>query len=440
MNSWPRRPFRVAMRRPIRPVLVLAYVTAAAAVVFASSRRAPQPPGPEPLGPAGALCTEALGRFTQDLHRALVDDSTDANVVASPWSVWSSMASFATFCDGSTRAEIVRALGFETDDVTDETLRAGRAELLERMRRADRHVSLDASQAVWVERSLELEAGAAASLRRDSAVDLRRVDFHRRPPLVAEEIAAWIRRSTGGGARVPAAALPPETELVLTDAISLRARWRDPFDARKTRDGTFRRLDGTEVLVPMMSHDLNHGAGGKEDPRFRVVRMFESDERAAATAVELPHRGERTSLVVVVPDLVDGLADVEARLDVSALGTALDEAEPRTVKVVLPRLSLRRNVDLAPALRALGVESAFTDADLGRLFGGPDRGRLVGRVSHGAALDVDEHGVRSWAFTEWVVFAALPEVVEADRPFLVLVRERTSGAVLFLARILDPSA
>ncbi|MEM9799555.1 MAG: serpin family protein [Planctomycetota bacterium] len=427
------------IRRSLLLCLLLALVASGAAVAVARQRSPVPPPGPEPLGAAGQLCADALGRFANTLYRELADDASGGNLVVSPWSVWSSMASFATFCDGASRDEVVRALGFEGEGVTDETLRAGRAELLERMRRADRYVTLDASQAVWIERSLEIDSEAARSLRRESGVDLERVDFRNRGESASRDIAAWIRSAAGGGGPARARAFPPLTDLVLTDALSLRARWRDPFDARRTAPGEFQRLDGAAVPVPMMSHNLMHGVDGKENPRFAAVRLFEDDERAAATAVELPHRGERTSLILVLPDLADGLFDVESRLDVARLGAALDAAEPREIKVVVPRLSIRRSIDLQPALRAMGVESIFESVDLSRLFAGPASGRHVGSVSQGAALDVDEHGVRSWAFTEWHIFDAVPDVVTADHPFLVIVRERTSGAVLFVGRVLDPS-
>lgn len=425
-----------------RPFLLLALFTAAAATVVATSKNdAPgRGPGPEPLEAAGSLCADALARFTTDLYLGVAEEAGGENVIASPWSVWSSLASFATFCDGPTRQEILRALGFEADDVTDEALRAGRAELLERMARADRYVTLDASQAVWIERSLPLRDTASAALRRGSGTDLRRVDFRRGGEGAGEEIAAWIRRATGGGARRTATAFPPETDLVLTDALFLHARWLEPFQENKTWDGPFQLLDGTQISVPTMEHKFSHGTTGKKDPEFRAVRLFEDDEGAAATAVELPHRGQRTSLVVIVPDRVDGVFDVERRLDVAALGAALDAETPRTIKVSLPRFSLRRNVDLEPVLRSLGIEAAFEGADLSRLFGDGENARNVGRVAHGAALDVDEHGVRAWAWMEMTVFAGLPDSIEADRPFLVLVRERTSGAVLFLGRVLDPRA
>ncbi|MEM9378935.1 MAG: serpin family protein [Planctomycetota bacterium] len=428
------------MRPSRRPFLFLTLFTAAAATVVATARNGSpgRGPGPEPLGAAGAACADALARFTTDLYLGVAEAASGENVVASPWSAWSALASFATFCEGPTRHEIVRALGFESGEIADETLRAGRAELLERMARADRHVTLDASQAAWIERSLPLQDGASAALRRSADVDLRRVDFRRGGEGAGEKIAAWIRRATGGGARRSAVTYPPETDLVLTDALFLHAHWLEPFQENKTWDGPFQLLDGTEIRVPTMVHEFSHGTTGKKDPEFRAVRLFEDDEGAAATAVELPHRGQRTSLVVIVPDRMDGVFDVERKLDVAALGAALDAETPRTIKVSLPRFSLRRDVDMEPVLRSLGIEAAFEGADLSRLFDDAEGDRTVGRVAHGAALDVDEHGVRAWAWTEWSVFAALPHSIEADRPFLVLVRERTSGAVLFLGRVLDP--
>jgi serpin B len=160
------------------------------------------------------------------------------------------------------------------------------------------------------------------------------------------------------------------------------------------------------------------------------------------TAVTLP-AGEGVVLDVLVPD--GELAAAERELTPAALDGLLAAARPTEVQLELPRFRVTGEASLRESLAALGVRRLFEpDADLSGITDGAIR-IWVDDVVHKCVLTVDEDGLEGAAATAVlsVTLAAMtppprPVPVHVDRPFLVLVRHRVSGALYFLARVTDP--
>jgi serpin B len=64
----------------------------------------------------------------------------------------------------------------------------------------------------------------------------------------------------------------------------------------------------------------------------------------------------------------------------------------------------------------------------------------ISAVVHQAFVSVDEAGTEAAAATAVVMQVSLPPSVRVDRPFLFLIRDRRSSSILFLGRIVDPTA
>jgi len=158
--------------------------------------------------------------------------------------------------------------------------------------------------------------------------------------------------------------------------------------------------------------------------------------------VELPFQGDRLSLVVLLPREIDGLPALEARLTPDLLGAWLASLHATKVEVFLPRFTLTwGSTELIPALKALGIHEAFGRA---ADFGGvePTRELYINHVFHKTFVEVNEEGTEAAAATGVVMarkaVAARPPTFRADHPFLFLIRDRQTGAILFLGRLLRP--
>jgi serpin B len=144
--------------------------------------------------------------------------------------------------------------------------------------------------------------------------------------------------------------------------------------------------------------------------------------------------------VVLLPD--GDLAEAETRLDAATLTGLLGKIRSKKVELSLPKVSLDVTSKLAGVLRGLGVQTIFTDlADLTGLS--PDPRLTVSEVLHQAVLRVDEEGFEGAAATALVMRLTSmmiddPVAVTVDRPFLLLVRHAATGALYFVARVVEP--
>jgi serpin B len=160
----------------------------------------------------------------------------------------------------------------------------------------------------------------------------------------------------------------------------------------------------------------------------------------------LPYMGGALEMVLALPAAGGSLAAVEAGLDADTLAGWMAALAPAQVTVDLPRLHLETKFDLAETLVAMGMPTAFAQtAD----FSGMTTGGAalhISQVVHKAYLDVDEKGTEAAAATGVVMMRETaarledePKLFRADRPFVLVIRHRVSGAVLFLGRVADPS-
>jgi serpin B len=223
---------------------------------------------------------------------------------------------------------------------------------------------------------------------------------------------------------VPPGVLGPDSELVLVNALYLEADWALPFGKYGTEDAEFTRLDGSTVAVPLM-HELE------------LLGPAVATDTFAAT--EVPYEGNDLSMLVVVP-AEGSYVEVEARLGGGLIDEIDATAAGQAVELFLPRFESDSTLDLRALIEGdLGATGVF-----GAGYDGIAPGITMESAVHAADIAVDEQGTVAAAATA-LEFPTSgppePEVtVRADRPFLYLIRHRPTGAVLFLGRVLDPSA
>ena len=245
------------------------------------------------------------------------------------------------------------------------------------------------------------------------------------PEAAADEINAWVSEETRG--LIPVIVQPGDvanTELVLVNTVYLKADWALPFLPEFTTDRRFMTTADTGVDVPFMNDRI------PADRRF--VRLDGAD------AVELPYvRGEMV-MWLIVPTDIDGLPAVEAALDAAAIVEFDDRAEMGSVDLSMPKWV----VELPPTslFSWLCPESLCPGAP----FDGIAPGLFIDTALHGAKVIVDEKGTEAAAATALGFDASGPpppdlEVV-ADRPFLWAITHPETDALLFLGRVVDPSA
>lgn len=372
---------------------------------------------------SAALANRAFG---VTLYRKLAAEP--GNVFLSPISLAGAFGPVAAGAQGETRAAIGKVLELPNDDATLHRDLGGLLRTFESDRSGAR-VSI--ANGLWLMKDLAVQRKFVAVAKNSYDAEVTSLDF-RNGVAAAARINNWVERKTGG--RIPKLIEPDSldemTALVVTNTVHFLGDWTHPFNASNTGLQPFHLTGGTVREVPMMF--------GK-----RYHRYADTD---GVQLIELPYKGDRLSMVAILPKERGGLTAVEKNLDGRRLGQwigLLDSAQPREVRVYLPKVEFRSSYQLVEPLKAMGMSVAFQphQADF---RGIADTDLFISQVVHKTFLRIDEKGTEAAAATGIEVEvtsapAVPPPTFRADHPFLVLIRDRSTGAVLFLGRIADPS-
>jgi serine protease inhibitor len=291
------------------------------------------------------------------------------------------------------------------------------------------------------------------------------VDFRNQPEAVRKQINAWVEKQTRDRIKniLPPGIVDASTCLVVANAIFFKGQWHQPFEPKKTKDRPFTLLGGKKVNVPTMHgkpEEARYAAFEKDGSFFNTPRypLNEKKEPVALypglggfEMVELPYKGGELSMLVLAPRSPDGLPALEKLLSANNLQAWSRQLRPRSVDVYLPKFKLESSFDLRKALTALGMKRAFTDPARpdGAQFDGMSEARspgdklVVSRVLHKGFVEVGEKGTEAAAATV-IEFSRgvkpFTPTFRADKPFVFLIRDRKSGTILFLGRVLNPKA
>jgi serpin B len=371
-----------------------------------------------------ASVARANNEFALDLYGKLADQAPGDNLFFSPASLSTALAMTYLGARGQTAEEMRRTLRFAQDG---DELHAAMAELLGVLAddRAGHRLSI--ANALWGQRGWSFRDRFVARAERFYGAGLRRVDFAGATEEARLTINRWVEAQTNDRIEdlLAPGVLTPVTRLVLTNAVYFKGTWKTRFDAKRTRPEPFSLATGDEIEVAMMRHPGGrfgyHGADGVQ-------------------VLELPYAGEDVSLVVFLPDRDSDLASLERRLTAERIDGWISRLRPQRMGVVaVPRFEMTGEFALAETLAALGMRAAFgTDADLSGMS--DEDGLRLESVIHKAFVEVNEEGTEAAAATGVAarVKSAPPAEFRADRPFFFVIRDRRSGALLFVGRLTRP--
>jgi serpin B len=285
---------------------------------------------------------------------------------------------------------------------------------------------LNIVNAIWGQAGYSFLQDYLDLLAQDYGAGLRVLDFKRDPEAGRRIINAWVEKQTEQRIKdlVPAGAIDPLTRLVLTNAIYFNAAWAEAFRKDLTSPAAFHLLDGTSVDVPMMrqTERLGYAAGD------------------GFQAVSLPYDGRQLEMLVLLPDR-GKFGRFESSLDSAGVASIVNDLKPQQVALGLPRFKLESEFSLGKALASMGMPLAFSSkADFSGMTGNLDLS--ISEVVHKSFVDVDEAGTEAAAATAVIMRATampmMPKEVTVDRPFIFLIRDVETGAIIFAGRVTDP--
>ncbi|XP_049527225.1 serpin B3-like [Dermacentor silvarum] len=283
---------------------------------------------------------------------------------------------------------------------------------------------------MYSERELKFPKKFEALLESNFRARIKSVDFKKNPESVRKEANKWVSDETKSKIKelIPPGSVTESTVFIILNAIYFKGRWAQPFDERDSKNQTFHLNSGSSVEVEMMF---------QSNAQFKVGQSAE----LKATLVEMPYFDETFSMVILVPDEVEGLPFLEEQLTESRLRSALNSlAMKDNVELTLPKFKLEYSASLKDVLSALGAKDLFSDsADLSGIF---ESGKAsVSQVFHKAFVQVDEEGTEAAAATAEIGAGSTAPSdkpvtrVVVDRPFMFLIRKNEGNVILFMGSV-----
>ncbi|TVQ92497.1 MAG: serpin family protein [Deltaproteobacteria bacterium] len=408
-------------------------------VACPSSDAEPHQPHPDRVARTVASAEGDIGvmvaghnAFTWDLYAELVEDEPEKNAFFSPFSITSALGMTRAGARGQTAEQFREVLRVDGEDQAwHGALGALTRDLNGPL---DRGYTLRVANRLFGQDSFPFEEDFLAICDEDYGAPLEPWDFISDPDGGRDHINAWVEEQTEGRIAdlLPEDFVTSDTRLVLANAIYFYADWANAFERSETRDLPFTRLDGSTVTAPIMTMDL----GAVRD------HGIEAGWHEGISTLRLPYQDDELSMVLLIPNDASSLPSLEAELDDARFEAHLASLMPAEGVVGLPRLHIEDKRDLVPLLQDLGLVDAFDGgtADLTGIAPPVDGNLFLTGVVHQAFVMVDEEGTEAAAATGvGVGVESLPAEVIADKPFLFVIRDDLTGAILFVGRVLDPS-
>ena len=377
--------------------------------------------------------------FAFDLFQAL--SAEDGNLFYSPYSISLALAMTYAGARGETEKQMANTLHFIlSQDRLHSAFNGLDLELAGRGEGAEGTdgggFRLNIVNALWGQEDFEFLSEFLDLVAENYGAGLRLLDFINAAEDSRIVINDWVSEQTEGKIEdlIPEDAINALTRLVLTNAIFFNAAWQYPFTESQTKDGAFHLLDGGEVTVPMMRRTAGFGLAKGDGYQ----------------AVELPYDGGELSMVILLPD-TGQFEGFEDSLDADLVRTITDGLVPTRVALTMPKFEFESDFGLVDTLGAMGMPVAFISsggpctskaADFSGMTGTCEL--FITEIVHKAFVSVDEAGTEAAAATAVVISteSVKPQPVEVivDRPFVFLIRDIETGAILFVGRVADPSA
>ncbi len=376
---------------------------------------------------------KSLGADNRAFAFALWDElaKKPGNLFCSPYSISTALAMTYAGARGNTAAEMKSALHFNAEqaklhaafNATSLAL-TGRKDELEKDTAGD-GFELDVVNQAWGDKQMHFEASYLDILAINYGAGLFLVDFAGDPNGARTIINGWVADKTHDriAMLIPEGSIDNATSLVLTNAVYFKASWLSKFDPQKTDSAAF------------------HAAGGDQQAKM-MHQGLEAHyaESADYQAVDLPYVSKSVRMLVVMPaqDRFEAVS--------GALGATFDDARQHLasyyVTLSMPKVSFKSKPPLVAPLMALGMKDAFTsDADFSGIDGARDL--FIQDVVHEAFVAVDENGTEAAAATAVIIGkASAPQAatLTLDRPFFFFVYDEPTGELLFMGRVMDPTA
>lgn len=360
-----------------------------------------------------------------------LDTNADNNTFFSPYSITMAFALLAPGANGNSLAQIEQAMSYPLpqDRLNPAFNKLDLLLASEATGAALPHglhaPILTQANAVWGQQGAAILPAYLDTLAVNYGAGLHLVDFINDTEGSRKAINNWVAQQTKNKIQnlIPQGGLTSDSRVVLTNAIWFKANWASPFSASNTQKWSFTNRDGSTSLLPFMNQKF-------------FVPYAQAD---GCQAVDIPYAGNNMSMLVIMPDsgTFDGFM---AGLTPSVLTDITNQLTTKDVALSMPKFTYTMMSDMPAILKSLGMTDPFDSvlADLSGIDGLRDL--HIMHVYHQAFIGVSEKGTEAAAATgiDTGTGAVPPPpnlTLTIDRPFIFLIRDRQTGLILFMGKV-----
>ncbi|XP_050986639.1 leukocyte elastase inhibitor-like isoform X2 [Labeo rohita] len=319
--------------------------------------------------------------------------------------------------------------------MTEEQIHCSFKKLMSELNKPGVPYALSLANRLYGEQSYQFVEKFLNDAKRYYEAGLEKVDFIKKSDAARVDINKWVEKKTQEKIKdlLPNGSIDAMTRLVLVNAIYFKGNWKEKFPKEATTDGQFKLNKTQSKPVKMMNQTA-------EFPFASIPEMN-------SQVLELPYVGKNLSMLIILPneiqDTTTGLQKLEKALTYEKLmeWTRPEIMHQQEVQVSLPRFKMEQTYDMKDLLISMGMEDVF-DLQKVNLSGmSPNNNLVVSKVIHKAFVEVNEEGTEAAAATGITVMLMclkIPQVFNADHPFLFFIRHNPTKSILFHGRFCSP--
>ena len=373
------------------------------------------------------LIVDANNQFAFELYAKFNEQSKDNNIFYSPYSILTALTMTYEGARGKTAEEMRSVLHIPEDP---DARRPNFASIYNDINNKDKPYKLSTANALWAQKDYRFLEEYTQCVEKYFGGKVTNLDFAGASEQSRQTINKWVEDQTNNKIKdlIPPGLLNAYTRLVLTNAIYFKGTWVKQFDEKDTREEDFTTSFGKTTKVPMMRLT-------GQDVRFKYAKIDEMQ------VLEMPYSGDELSMLIILPKAED-LAGVEESLSLEVLADWQDMLYEQRVDIFIPKFKFETKYFIAEDLKEMGMPTAFgSTADFSGMDG--TKALFIQNVVHQAFVEVNEEGTEAAAATGVVmgITSARPitPVFRADHPFIFMIINNSTGNILFMGRVSDPS-
>jgi serine protease inhibitor len=374
-----------------------------------------------------AQIVNASNKYCFELFKSIQNKAPDKNLFISPFSTMEALSMAYNGAAGTTKDEMAGVLGFS--QYSDKEINEYNQSLTSALIQADEKVKFEVANSIWYKQGFPVLQSFLDVNSEYYDAEVKALDFS--SPDAVTTINNWVDAKTHDKIQTIIDAIPPEAVMYLINAIYFKGSWQYEFDKTKTTTTDFYLTDGSTVQQNQMSMETSLNYYSSAD--FEVV--------------ELPYGSGAFNFMIVLPLPGKNINDITTGLTDTKWADIINSMNKVKIVVKMPKIKFELNSLLNDPLINLGMKSAFNAdiADFSRIDSARDL--FISRVIHKTYIDLDEEGTEAAAVTavEFEATAILngpedkPIFFVANRPFIYAITEKSTGAVLFIGKMLDPT-